>query len=105
MCQLSRLKSKQAVLFKESLLAPDLPSRDNGPNRILHVTGWVYKEAASLKIGKGRTGAMPRIYSKNKFLTQIKAHNSVLICRNVPICNSKTVLLNTNYYIKFEENQ
>ena len=40
----------------ESLLAPDLPtqflpSRYNGPTRILHVTGWVYKEVARLKIG------------------------------------------------------
>ena len=41
--------------IKESLFAPDLPmqflpSLYNGPNRILHVTGWVFKEVARLKI-------------------------------------------------------
>ena len=72
---LIKIETKR-YFIKESLLAPDLSSRYIGPNRILHVTG--YKKVASLKIGKGRTGAMPKIDSENQFLAQIKGHNSLL---------------------------
>ena len=55
----------------------------------------------SLKnIGKG----MPEIESENQFQTSIKGRNSVLICQNLPICNSRTLLPNTNSHSKFEEN-
>ena len=51
------------------------------------------------KIGK----EIPKIESENQFLTSLKGHNSVLICRNLPICNPKTLLPNINSYTKFEE--
>ena len=47
---------------------------------------------------------MPKIENENQFLTSIKGHNSVLICRKLPICNPKTLLPNINSYAKFEEN-
>ena len=52
------------------------------------------------KIGKG----MPKIESENQFLTSIKGRNSVLICQNLPLCNSRTLLPNINSHSKFEEN-
>ena len=47
---------------------------------------------------------MPKIENENQFLTSIKGYNSVLICRNLPICNPKTHLPNINSYTMFEEN-
>ena len=52
------------------------------------------------KIGKG----MPKIESENQFLTSIKGRNFVLICKNLPICNPRTLLSNINSHSKFEEN-
>ena len=52
------------------------------------------------KIGK----EMPQIESEKQFLTSIKSHNSVLIRRNLPICNPKAFLPNINSITKFEEN-
>ena len=40
------------------------------------------------KIGK----EMPKIESEKQFITSIKGHNSVLICPNLSICNTKTLL-------------
>ena len=55
----------------------------------------------SLKeISKG----MPKIESETNFLTSIKGRNSVLICQNLPICNTRTLLPNINSNSKFEEN-
>ena len=53
------------------------------------------------KIGK----EMPKIESENKFRTLIKGHNSVLICQNLPICNSRALLRNIDSHTKFEENR
>ena len=53
------------------------------------------------KIGK----EMPKIQSENQFITPIKGHNSVLICRNLSICNTKTLPYNINSYTQFEENR
>ena len=47
------------------------------------------------KIGK----EMPKID-----ITSIKGHNSVLICRNLSICNPRILLTNINSHSKFEEN-
>ena len=52
------------------------------------------------KIGK----EMPKRV-KNQFITSIKGHNSVLICRNLSICYTKTLLFNINSYTQFEENR
>ena len=46
---------------------------------------------------------MPKIESENQFITSIKGHNSALICRNLSICNTKTLLFNINSYTQFEE--
>ena len=51
------------------------------------------------KIGK----EMPKVENENQFVMSIKGNNSVLICRNLPICNPKTLLPNINPYTKFEE--
>ena len=51
------------------------------------------------KIGKG----MPKIESENQLLTSIKGHNYVLFCRNLTICNPRTLLPNINSHTKFEE--
>ena len=49
---------------------------------------------------------MPKIdLVKNQFITSIKGHNSVLICRNLSICNTKTLLFDINSYTQFEENR
>ena len=53
------------------------------------------------KIGK----EMPKIESENPIYTSIKVHNSVLICQNLSICNTKTLLFNINSYTQFEENR
>ena len=53
------------------------------------------------KIGK----EMPKIESENQFITSIKGHNSLLIFRNLSICNIKTLLFNINSYTQFEENR
>ena len=53
------------------------------------------------KIGKG----MPKIESENQFLTSIKGYNYVLVCQNLPICNSRTLLNNIDSHTKFEENR
>ena len=42
---------------------------------------------------------------KNQFITSIKGHYSVLICRNLPICNPRTLLHNINSHNKFKENR
>ena len=47
---------------------------------------------------------MPKIENENQFLTPIKGQNSVLIRRNLPICNPKTLLPNIKSYTKLEEN-
>ena len=47
---------------------------------------------------------MTKIESENQFLTSIKGRNSVLICQNVPLCNTRTLLPNINSHSKFEEN-
>ena len=47
---------------------------------------------------------MPEIESENQFLTSIKGRNSVLICQNLPLCNSRTLLSNIISHSKFEEN-
>ena len=52
------------------------------------------------KIGK----EMPKIESEKQFITSIKGHNSVLICRNLSICNTKTLLFNINSSTQFEVN-
>ena len=49
---------------------------------------------------------MPKIESEKKqFVTSIKGHNSVLICQNLSICNTKTLLFNINSYTQFEKNR
>ena len=53
------------------------------------------------KIGK----EMPKTESEKQFITSINGHNSVLICRNLSICNTKTLLFNINSYTQFEENR
>ena len=52
------------------------------------------------KIGK----EMPKIVSKNPIYNVNQCHNSVLICRNLSICNPRTLLPNINSHSKFEEN-
>ena len=47
----------------------------------------------------------PKIESEKQFITSIKGHNSVLICWNLSICNTKTLLVNINPYNQFEEYQ
>ena len=47
---------------------------------------------------------MPKIESENQFRTSIKGRNSVLICQNLPICNTRALLPNINPQSKFEEN-
>ena len=53
------------------------------------------------KIGK----EMPKIESEKQFITSTKGHNSVLICPNLSICNTKTLLFNIDSNTQFEENQ
>ena len=48
---------------------------------------------------------MQKIEIENKFLTSIKGYNFVLICQNLPICNSRTLLYNIESHTKFEENR
>ena len=52
------------------------------------------------KIGK----EMPKRV-KNQFITSIKGHNSVLICRNLSIPITKTLHFNIISYTQFEENR
>ena len=47
---------------------------------------------------------MQKIESENQFLMSIKGRNSVLICLNLPLCNSRTLLPNIISHSKFEEN-
>ena len=47
---------------------------------------------------------MPKIESKNQFLTSTKGRNSVLISQNLPICNPRTLFPNINSHTKFEKN-
>ena len=49
---------------------------------------------------------MPKIESEKKTIYNVnQGHNSVLICRNLSICNTKTLLFNINSYTQFEENR
>ena len=47
---------------------------------------------------------MPKIESEKQFLMSIKGRSSVLICQNLPVCNSITLIPNINSHRKFEEN-
>ena len=48
---------------------------------------------------------MPKIESEKTIHNVNQVHNSVLICRNLSICNTKTLLFNINSYTQFEENR
>ena len=46
---------------------------------------------------------MPKIESEKTIYNVNQVHNSVLICRNLSIYNTKTLLFNINSYTQFEE--
>ena len=48
---------------------------------------------------------MPKIESEKTIYNDNQVHNSVFICRNLSICNTKTLLFNINSYTQFEENR
>ena len=48
---------------------------------------------------------MPKIESEKTIYNVNQVHNSVIICRNLSICNTKTLLFNINSYTQFEENR
>ena len=48
---------------------------------------------------------MPKIESEKTIYNVNQGHNSVLICRNLSICNTKTLLFNINSDTQFEENR
>ena len=48
---------------------------------------------------------MPKIESEKAIYNVNQVHNSVLIYRNLSICNTKTLLFNINSYTQFEENR
>ena len=48
---------------------------------------------------------MPKIESEKTIYNVNQGHNSVLVCRNLSICNTKTLLFNVNSYTQFEENR
>ena len=69
------------------------------PSRNIFDTKTIHKSRAITQVKK-----MSKIESENKFLTSIKSYNSVLICQNLPICNTQTLLCNIDSHTKFEEN-
>ena len=48
---------------------------------------------------------MPKIESEKTIYNVNQGQNSALICRNLSICNTKTLLFNINSYTQFEENR
>ena len=48
---------------------------------------------------------MPKKESETPIYNVNQSHNSVLICRNLSICNTKILLFNIHSHTQFEENR
>ena len=73
------------------------------PRDIFNAKKIILKLDLFMQSSKKNGKEMPKIESE-KPINNVN-HNSVLICRNLSICNIKTLLFTINSYTQFEENR
>ena len=109
--QIHKILSKSIHLFKD-IEQNAVLNLNQGPQLCNHLTKFTHLQSQdtpsqyqlSCKVWKKIGKEISKIANENQFLTSIKGNNYVLICRNLPICNLKTLLPDINSYTKFEEN-